>query len=518
MLTNLGDLLDRNKDSSKLALIDCLDWAHPREYTHGEVDALADACARGLLKRGLVRGDSVAILSANRAEFLIAYFGTMRAGLVAVPVNHKFPRVTIDFVMRDSSVKLVLCDAERRPAVAADLPIVEFGPEFEALLDRGPFETVVPRQGEVAMVLYTSGSTGRPKGVPLSHQGHLWAVESRLKTIPPGDHRLIVAAPLFHMNGLGTSKFVFAAHASMVLMPQFDAKKYVEAVGRFGVTWLTSVPTMLAMMVREKDTIAKTDLSSVRTVRMGSAPTTQKLIDDLRSLFPKATIMNAYGTTEAGPVVFGPHPDGRPRPDMALGWPLPDVQARLIDSEGRDTDEGVLVQHTPATMTGYLNLPEKSREALTPDGWYISGDVFRRDAQGAYYFIGRADDTCSRSTRTSRSPVSSRCPTSSRARSPSHSSCAARALNSAKTRSSSTPSPMPRPTSIRARSNSWTCCRSPARTRSTANSSRRAPASSGATPKRPAPEWRRSTTSGPSSATSRPAQPAGRSSGSSSPH
>ena len=163
MLTNLGDLLDRNKDPSKLALIDCLDWTHPREYTHGEVDALADACARGLLKRGLVRGDSVAILSANRAEFLIAYFGTMRAGLVAVPVNHKFPRDTIDFVMRDSSVKLVLCDAERRPAVAADLPIVEFGPEFEALLDRGPFETVVPRQGEVAMVLYTSGSTGGPQ-------------------------------------------------------------------------------------------------------------------------------------------------------------------------------------------------------------------------------------------------------------------------------------------------------------------------------------------------------------------
>jgi acyl-CoA synthetase (AMP-forming)/AMP-acid ligase II len=392
MLTNLGDLLDRNKDPSRLALVDCLDWAHPREYTHGEIDALSDACARGLLKRGLVRGDSVAILSANRAEFLIGYFGVMRAGLVAVPVNHKFPRDTIEFVMRDSSVRLVLCDAERKPAVPTGLPTVEFGPEFEALLDRGPFESVVPRDGEVAMILYTSGSTGRPKGVPLSHQGHLWAIESRLKTIPPGEHRLIVAAPLFHMNGLGTSKFVFAAHASMVLMPQFDAKRYVEAVGRFGVTWLTSVPTMLAMMVRERDAIAKTDMSTVRTVRMGSAPTTQKLLDELRSLFPKATIMNAYGTTEAGPVVFGPHPDGRSRPDMSLGWPLPDVQVRLIDAQGNDTDEGVLVQRTPATMTGYLNLPEKSREALTPDGWYVSGDVFRRDAQGTYTFVGRSDD------------------------------------------------------------------------------------------------------------------------------
>ncbi|MEO8204112.1 MAG: AMP-binding protein, partial [Betaproteobacteria bacterium] len=327
MLTNLGDLIDRTKDSSTTALIDCLDWEHPREYSHAEIDHLADACARGLLGRNpggapLHRGNTVAILSANRAEFLIAYFGIMRAGLVAVPVNHKFPRDTIEFVMRDAGVKLVLCDTERKASVPADIPSVEFGPGFESLLDPGDFETVLPEPGETAMVLYTSGSTGRPKGVPLSHAGHLWAVESRLRTVPPGEHRLIVAAPLFHMNALGTSKFAFAAHASVVLMPQFDARRYVEAIGRFGVTWLTSVPTMLAMMVREKDTIAKTDLSSVRTVRMGSAPTTQNLIDDLRTLFPSATVMNAYGTTEAGPVVFGPHADGRTRPDMALGWPL----------------------------------------------------------------------------------------------------------------------------------------------------------------------------------------------------
>ena len=99
------------------ALIDCLDWSGPREYTHGEIDRLADACARGLAGRGLRRGESVAILSANRAEFLIAYFGIMRAGLVAVPVNYKFPRDTIDFVLRDSGTRLVLCDRERRRAV-----------------------------------------------------------------------------------------------------------------------------------------------------------------------------------------------------------------------------------------------------------------------------------------------------------------------------------------------------------------------------------------------------------------
>ncbi len=391
VFTNLGDYRVAARDSA-LAIIDCLDWERPREVTHGEVDRLARAVARSLLARGLKRGDAVAILSANRTEFLAAYFGIMRAGLVAVPVNHKFPRDTIGFVLADSGTKLAFCDRERRALLPAGMATVEFGAEWDAFLDPGDFETVQPGPGETAMILYTSGSTGRPKGVPLSHQGHLWAVRTRLRGGPYDKDLLVVAAPLFHMNALGTSKFIFAAGASMVLLPQFDARRYLEAIGRFGVTWLTSVPTMLAMAMREKETLARTELSRVHYVRMGSAPSTQKLIDDIRGWFPQAVVSNAYGTTEAGPVVFGPHPDGRAKADLALGWPLPGVDVRLVDKDGRDADEGVLWQRTPANMSGYLNLPEKTREVLTPEGWYISGDVFRRDASGAYTFLGRDDD------------------------------------------------------------------------------------------------------------------------------
>ena len=389
---NLGDLVDRSQDPASTALIDCLDWDHPRTLSHGEMDRLACAVADGLRRRGFEPGQRIGILSANRAEFLAAYFGIMRAGLVAVPINHKFPRATIAFVLSDADVRLVFCDAARRGLLPPDAPSVEFGPEWDAFLGEPRFETVRPAPDATAMILYTSGSTGRPKGVPLTHAGHLWAVRSRLRGGPYHDERLLVAAPLFHMNGLGVAKFVFAEHASMVLLPQFDARRFVEAIGRFKVTWVTSVPTMMALALREKEALARTDVSSVRTVRMGSAPVTQKLIDDIRRVFPGATVMNAYGTTEAGPVMFGPSPDGRPKPDLALGWPLPDVEVRLVDEHGRDADQGVLWIRTPATTKGYLNLPEKTREAFTPDGWYVSSDVFRRDADGAYYFVGRSDD------------------------------------------------------------------------------------------------------------------------------
>ena len=392
MLFNLGDLVDRSQDPDTSALIDCVDWDRPRHYTHRDIDRLACAVANGLLQKGLSTGQRVGILSANRAEFLAAYFGIMRAGLVAVPINHKFPRATIEFVLSDAEIRLVFCDTPRRALLPANVETIDFDADWTRFLGATTFDTVHPQPDATAMILYTSGSTGRPKGVPLDHAGHLWTVRSRLNGGPFRDHRLLVAAPLFHMNGLGTSKFVFAAHASMVLLPQFDARRYIEAIGRFRITWLTSVPTMLAMVVREKETLARTDLSTVRTVRMGSAPVTQKLVEDLRRIFPKTTILNAYGTTEAGPVMFGPHPQGRAKPDLASGWPLPDVEVRLVDEHGREAEEGVLWIRTPANMTGYLNLPAKSKEVLTADGWYISGDVFHRDEQGAYTFVGRADD------------------------------------------------------------------------------------------------------------------------------
>src|SRR5262249_40023724 len=116
--TNLGDLIVRDRDLSKIAMIDVGGETSPREFSFAQVDEMTKGVARALLARGLKRGDRVAILSVNRAEYLVACCSIMRAGLVAVPVNWRFPRSTIDFIIRDSGAKLVFCDARRR----ADCP------------------------------------------------------------------------------------------------------------------------------------------------------------------------------------------------------------------------------------------------------------------------------------------------------------------------------------------------------------------------------------------------------------
>jgi long-chain acyl-CoA synthetase len=394
-LFNLGDLGDPAAPDAHPALIDCRNRDHPRTLSHNEFDRQADACARALVAKGLARGDRVAILSFNRAEVLIAYFAIMRAGFVAVPTNIKFPQETIAFVLADAEVRFAFCDTAGRALLPDALAIVDFddgGPDgFAAFLNPGTFDTVRPQPGEAAMVLYTSGSTGRPNGVPLSHDGQLWAVRARIGAGGHQRQRILVAAPLFHMNALGISKFAIAAGATIVLLPQFNARHYVEAIGRFRVTFLSSVPTMLALALREHEALARTDLSSIETVRTASAPISQSLIDEIKRTFPWAPIIIGYGTTESGPIAFGARP-GLDKPDLAIGWPLPGVEVRLVGPDGGETTEGELWIRTPANMAGYLNLPEKTRQVLTDDGWYKTGDVFRREDGGAYTFVGRTDD------------------------------------------------------------------------------------------------------------------------------
>ena len=388
---NLGDLIDRSFDLDRLAIIDLVDPKQPRKYSHRDIDRLANGVARYLTERKLPRGAPVAIASLNRAEYVAAFFGIMRAGFVAVPINIKLPRETIDYVIADAGIVFAFTDGASRPLVRAGIPFLDFDSTdaegFWAAITPGEFTSIVAEEGEVGQMLYTSGSTGLPKGVPLSHRGQLWALSMRA-SVRNADDMHIIAQPLFHMNGLFSCKTIFASNASLVFMPSFETRKYIEAISTYKVVAAGGVPTMWARVVKETELIAKFDFSSLKRLRLGSAPLTRGLWDRISEAFPNIAIDYTYGTTEAGPAVFGPHPDGLPKPPLALGYPLPDSEIKFVDGS---ENEGVLLMRNPALMAGYHNLPEQTAKVMR-DGWYYSGDVIRRDESGFYYFVGRADD------------------------------------------------------------------------------------------------------------------------------
>jgi long-chain acyl-CoA synthetase len=392
---NLGSIIDPARDRDHLAFIGLDADLQETRCTFGELDDFADAVARGLGKRGYSRGDRIAILSANSVDYVAVVLGIMRAGLVAVPINYRFPNDLIEYVARDSGARLLFCDEPRlasAPQGIATIRLARTGPDsLTQLADPGSFAAFAPVADEPALILYTSGSTGRPKGVVLSHAAHLWVVRTRQETTPLADERLLIAAPLYHMNALALSFLALASHATTVLLWQFSAVPYIQAIDRYRCTWLTAVPPMIAMMLREHDAVASADLSSVRVIRMGSAPVSKSLLDQIHRMLPNARVVNAYGTTEAGPVVFAAHPDGKPNPPLSVGYPHPKVQLRLRDEAGQEGAEGVLEIKSPGLMTGYHNRPEL-KSVFTSDSYNVTGDVFRRDDDGFYTFIGRRDD------------------------------------------------------------------------------------------------------------------------------
>ena len=240
----------------------------------------------------------------------------------------------------------------------------------------------------------------------LSHQSHLWVVEQRLAGADMRQERALIAAPLYHMNGLALAQLASAAHITVVLLPQFEARAYIRAIGAHRVTWITGVPPMMAMLLQERELLAATDTSCVRQSAAARRRPRAALLAAIRAAFPAAQFVNGYGTTEAGPVVFGPHPDGLPTPPLSVGYPHPAEAA--VARGGRNPAQGVLEQRCPAQMNGYWNRPDL-KPPLTADGFYITGDVFHRDGDGFFTWSAGSTTCSSRVARTFSRARSRRC-------------------------------------------------------------------------------------------------------------
>ena len=387
---NLGLLCAPHSQSERCAIVDLRDPVLPRAVSFRDLNAGCDAVARGLQRAGLRPGDRVGILALNRVEFVVALLGSMRAGAVPVPVNVKLAAETIHYILRDAGAALVFTEAELRNRCPAGIRVVEFGAEFARFVDPGPLEAFEPAADSVAIQPYTSGSTGRPKGVLLTHYGQNWSrlILAHTRGTTPDDV-ILVAAPLYHKNALNAIKQGLTAGAQLILMPQFDVARYIEAIGRYRCTVISGVPTMMAMLLARADLLAAIDTASVRTVMMGSALSSATLIAEVKARFPHAEALVVYGVTEGGPVPLGPHPYGLPRPAVSIGAPYAGTEAMLAG--GPSPDEGELAVRNPGILIGYHNLPGETARRLR-DGWYYTGDVCRRDAQGFYYFVGRTDD------------------------------------------------------------------------------------------------------------------------------
>lgn len=393
------------REPDRVALIDLGEGE--RISTYGELDARIDRAAGLVRAAGIAPGERVIVAIGNRTAFLEAMFGVMRAGAVPVPLNTRQGPLQLAHCVADADPVGAILEVEAAPALpdlldgrqlrlrlAAGDPTPGFAPWEAALASARPLGApVVLPAGAICFLAYTSGSTGRPKGVPLTHAGQIWWLDCLLRHWPqPEDARALVAMPLYHKNAMaGAVKPRLATGGSIALMPGFRARPYLEALARFRATHLTGVPTLFARILEERDLLRRLDLSCVKAVAVGSAPVPDALFEAMLRAFPQAFVYQSYGLTEGGPVMLGPPLDGRPIPVGSCGVPWPEGEVRLVGADGRPATMGELWVRNPGVTPGYRNLPEVDRERIV-DGWLRTGDLFRRDEQGFYFFMGRTDD------------------------------------------------------------------------------------------------------------------------------
>jgi acyl-CoA synthetase (AMP-forming)/AMP-acid ligase II len=226
--------------------------------------------------------------------------------------------------------------------------------------------------------------------VPISHEGYLAGLGAfEFDRARAAGAITLVAAPLYHLNAQSYALGALYFASTVVLLRRFDVAAFVTAIERHRVDEVSGVPTMLALALNWIDDGHPIDGGRVTLVSAGSAPLSERLIARLRSAFPRAAIGNSYGTTETGIAAFGPHPEGVATPPGSLGYPMPGIGARLVGPGA--PEEGELELSTRMMAAGYHRRPEETRARFI-DGWYRTGDVMRRDADGFYYFVGRADD------------------------------------------------------------------------------------------------------------------------------
>jgi acyl-CoA synthetase (AMP-forming)/AMP-acid ligase II len=391
-MINPGDLLSARAQSDAIAVHD-LTAGRERDVTYRTLAAGVDALARGLVASGLSPGSRVALISANRIEFLESFFGILKAGCVPMPMSIRLPADSLAQLIREAAPDLILCDGARAAGLQDPVSFDDEGSRgYRNFIRPGPFDAVVRPPHALAMQPYSSGTTGLPKGIQLSQGAVAWAYGKMRPAGRPDNPHLVVtvAHPLYHKNAMLGTKGALLQGGRIVMMERFDPVRFISVIDRYRVTKVHTVPTMMARIIAEPGLAASCAQDSIQEVHMGSAPVSQRLFAEVRAAFPRAYVRISYGVTEAGPMQFGEHPLGLPRPPLSIGYPLPDVQLRLVG--GATADEGVLHIRSPGMMIGYDGRPEATRARFSDDGWYVTGDVFRRDDQGFYFFVGRDDD------------------------------------------------------------------------------------------------------------------------------
>jgi malonyl-CoA/methylmalonyl-CoA synthetase len=400
MNANLFSRLFDNLDNPARLAIEMLDGKH---ISYGDLIAMAGQMANVLVEGGVKPGDRVAAQTEKSVPGLVLYLGTVRAGAVYLPLNTAYTLNELEYFLKDAEPSMVVCDpskAEGIGAIAAKIGarVMTLGADGKGSLTdaaakaKPEFATVARANDDLAAILYTSGTTGRSKGAMLTHDNLASNSFSLVDYWRFTDNDVLIhALPIYHTHGLFVaSNVTLFARASMIFLPKFDPELIIKLMSR--ATVMMGVPTFYTRLLHSP-ALTREAAKHMRLFISGSAP----LLADTHREWSARTgfaILERYGMTETNMNTSNPY-DGDRVPG-AVGRALPGVSVRVTDPEtgkevARDTI-GMIEVKGSNVFKGYWRMPEKTKAEFRDDGFFITGDLGKIDANDYVHILGRGKD------------------------------------------------------------------------------------------------------------------------------
>ena len=371
-----------------------LEW-NGEVYTFGDLDVGAARMANLLASWGLKKGDRLAVYLSNCVEYIDLYLAATRLGVIFVPINVLYRDREIRHILEDAEPKAIITTAVQTEFITGSaVPIwllEDLRDEVGSHRRTERFDVTDP--DTPAAIVYTSGTTGASKGAVLTHRNFVVNAANLLACWEiTGDDKLLLTLPLFHVHGLGNGLHCWLASGCLMrLEKRFAHNQAAQWMREFEPTVFFGVPTMYVRMLEWPSETASAIGAKMRLFVSGSAPLPAQTLEDFRSKFGH-TILERYGMSETLMNLSNPY-NGERRPG-SVGLPLPGVSVRNLDPDGNpvaDGETGELYLRGPNLFAGYWR-----REAATADahrdGWFRTGDIAVRSADGYYTLQGRRSD------------------------------------------------------------------------------------------------------------------------------
>ncbi len=377
--------------------------ADSREWTYAEFVGAVNRTADMLRSRGIGKGDVVSLLLPSSAEYIIAYFACWNIGAIAGPINSLLKPAEIEWAISNSESKLLLVASDWRESIPAYLNEKKGTPGFILFDDVTNATNEFPRTLDAveltpeddAIIIYTSGTTGKPKGCLLTHCNLLANARQISEWLGFGTaDRLLTLMPLFHMNAVTvTTMTALYCGGSTVVSPKFSASRFWDIIEKYQITSFGSVATMLSILLNassERSSLV-TRHSSLRFAMCGSAPVPAEVLKKFEETFG-VLVVEGYGLSESTcRSTFNPPNENR-RPG-SCGLPIGN-EMKVVDENDNEVDDGELgeiVLRGPNIFKGYFKNPEATEKAFA-GGWFHTGDIGYRDADGFFYIADRKSD------------------------------------------------------------------------------------------------------------------------------